>query len=272
MIISRTIADENINLFRIMPLERFLQMLYTMQSVLVHPSAWDDPYERIVQKSLLYVKNLGTKTYRFFDDKLWFGQCWSYNQESDALWRVFSNAKLSRSVKIKTTSDLLKASLSRISQNKILFLEKVQYAKQAEGEDNIRKVISDCIKNYWLRGIPNYGDLLKNDIFRDDTQVEAVPMLLTKRKCFESEHEVRLILYSQEQLKEDVFCYDIPEMGRFIEEVELDPWTPKGVGNVIRDIVRHYIPGVNIPVYTSGLYKPIDHGLYYAINHSDISL
>lgn len=247
-----------------MPLERFLQMLYTMQNVLVHPSAWDDPYEKLVQKSAACVKREEKIEYLYFNDKLWYGQCWSFSKENDSLWHVFSKGRISRSVKIKTTSEALKATLNSLNPKLHFFFEKVQYAAHAKGEKNIKKEIASTIhfERMWGEG-SLYEFVLNEGCFKDDVQVKAAPLLLTKRKPFESEHEVRLILYSKEELEDDVFSYDIPKIGDFIKEVELDPWTPKGVDDAVRDIVGHYIPGVNIPVYTSDLYKPIERGLLY---------
>lgn len=45
--------NANTPLFMILPLERFLQMLKNKQNTLVQPSSWDDPFEKMINKSAI---------------------------------------------------------------------------------------------------------------------------------------------------------------------------------------------------------------------------
>ena len=117
---SEKLTDD-VRLYRIMPLERFLQMLQDRKNVLVSPSLWDDPFEVLFdEKSIKEIKKklnndiAPDAPINNLDYKKWFGQCWCMQEESDALWRVLTQNRQQRSVKIKTSfKDLNKITKSR---------------------------------------------------------------------------------------------------------------------------------------------------------------
>ena len=99
--------------------------------------------------------------------------------------------------------------------------------------------------------------------FKDDKQIAAVLMLLSKRAPFSHEEEVRLLRYCKEPQDDELFKYDIHDLGTFIQEITLDPWSPDGYEDAIKAIVDKYLPGNTIPVLKSDLYKKIEKGLLY---------
>ena len=258
-IISETIY-ENVELFRIMPLERFLQMLYTGKNVLVRPSMWEDPYEKVIRKSVIKSEDKEIP----FDETRWYGQCWSKSKESDGLWRVFTKNSNSRAVKIKTDSDTIKKSLNYIENSELaFFLESVKYPE--EKSENLKNALVDLFRFDWLWE-NGYTFSLKNDFFENDPNVFAAPMLLTKRYQFKHEEEVRLLCYSKKTSEAKTFEYDIKwMMPDFIKEVVLDPWTPEGLDVIVKDIIGKYCPNNDIKVTKSDLYKDVEKGFIFHI-------
>ena len=237
MIVSNTIHNENIELYRIMPLERFLQMLTNHRNVLVKPFSWNDPFESLIKTAS--IKDQNGDEYPF-DESRWYGQCWTESPESDALWQVFTKSKIARGVKIKTTSSLLKESLlvEELEDDKVFFLERVKYAKQSEDE-TVMDALTNTYSFEW--GFEeNYNTLLFNERFKDDLNIMGAPLLLTKRFAFQHEKEVRLLCYCKGNQEGSTYTYEIANWKNFIEEVELDPWTPKGVDEALSDILLQY--------------------------------
>ena len=247
----------NTPLFRIMPLERFLELLYTRQNVLVRPTLWNDPYESIIEKSAMMSN---PDTLELYDITRWYGQCWSCKPESDALWRVFSNGAVVRSVKIKTTVEAIKNQLAEDDIIKDFILLKVKYADYAYKKKDVRKKLAETFQFGWEF---SYDCLDLNSQIDNDPQMRAAYMLLTKRNQFNFEEEVRLLAYCHQPQEEKVYKYPIHDLGSFIHEVVIDPWAPDELVDTLRDIVRHYIPATNIPVTKSDLYEKQYSGFLY---------
>lgn len=238
MIISTTIPDNDIRLYRIMPLERFLQMLTSRKNVLVRPSLWNDPYERLLKNAIK--KGCDDRKVPF-DESCWFGQCWSENSESDALWQIFTKSTLARGVKITTRASLLRDSLAVEEQkgNKVFFLERVKYVSRSE-DKCIMDSLTEAYSYKWGYD-EEYLVITCKDQFDNDFNVMAASMLLTKRSAFEHEREIRLLCYCKERQSDDkVYEYEIANWCNFIEEIQLDPWTPKGVDEALSKILLQY--------------------------------
>ena len=220
-----------------MPLERFLQMLYNQENVLVRPFSWNDPYESLIKNS--EIEGREGRKYPF-DESRWYGQCWSESPESDALWQVFTKSTIARGVKLKTTSRILKESLSEEERkdDRVFFLERVNYSKRSEEETTIESLIRTYSFDWGYEA--DYNTLIFQEQFKNDPNIMAAPILLTKRNAFQHEQEVRLLCYYKEEQTEKLYGYKIPNWCNFIEEVELDPWCPNGVDNALNDILEKY--------------------------------
>lgn len=247
-------------LFRIMPLERFLQLIYTKQNVLVRPSEWSDPYDCPIEKSAMILE---PNKIEQFDFTRWYGQCWSSNPNSDALWHIYTKGKIARAVKIKTTANALMKDLHKDTLH-LYFLERMKYTEQSKEEIDVIKNLSQTYQFEW-----EWGDMGYLEEFTDDPQIKAIPMLLTKRAPFKYEEEVRLLCFCTEKQPEEdkLHRYSIHDLSSFIQDVQLDPWTPEGIDDIIKDIIQKFIPNNNISVTISTLYKKIDKGFLYDPYH-----
>ncbi len=238
--------DGNTKLYRIMSLERFLQMLESGMNTLVMPLMWEDPFEKTYE--LLYseeVLHLGQYT---IDVKVpigkdYYGQCWSMCNESDALWRTYTNAKTQRSVKIETTIGQLEDSFKEIDNKVDFYIGQVSYTKNTN--EKISVVVNEL-----------YDSL---ECYKDKTR-RVLAALLSKRYAYKYEEEIRLIAYNENN-SEKTFKYKIPQIDKFINRIELDPWTSKESISVIESAIRQRkwndFKTWNVDIICSSLYKDI---------------
>jgi len=180
---NKEIYDKDKAIYRIFKLDSFLKDFINKTLTLVDYKKWDDPYENFIHK---YCKN------GHLDNNRWrsYGQCWSENEESDAMWRIYSNDKKGIKVKmipnkfIEMYEDHMFQFDSKPSMDYCCFIEPVRYLDD------------DKIINYVRR----YKFSIKNNAFTKH-QVDNGLMryykflfpLLTKRMPFAHESEVRLM-------------------------------------------------------------------------------
>lgn len=201
-------------LYRIMPLEQFLQIVLEGKNTLVRPHLWEDPYEKIPKEKLLIIKemdwdvNLGSQPW-----ESWYGQCWSSSSENDGLWRAFTHNKEVRCVKVKTTSNKLYNSLlANKDDDWECYLTRVNYLDKEPYQEVFSKIL-DINKVKYLE-----LEILKNEMVKG--------MLSNKRQAFSYENEVRLLINDKSLGRhEDTLKYSF-DVNKVIENVEFDPWTP----------------------------------------------
>lgn len=112
---------EVLNLYRIISLETFIDLLHNKRERYVRPATWDDNYEgdlfgkienpedrREIIEDMYY--NVCPRNYEATINNLLklehskyfvYGQCWSTLSDSDALWRIYSYNH--HAIQIKTT-------------------------------------------------------------------------------------------------------------------------------------------------------------------------
>ncbi len=70
-------------LYRIISVDRLVELFANRQNVLVRPSQWDDPFENFVPKSQAKLSSGDVVTFDFNND--FYGQCWTTQKASDAM-------------------------------------------------------------------------------------------------------------------------------------------------------------------------------------------
>lgn len=185
-------------MYKYIPLKYVLNMLETGKFRFDNIKKWEDVYENFVDKEEICLLN--SKRDKMYG-RACYGQSWTEQEESDAMWRIYSPAK--NAVRVKTVYPLIYNVSGEWNDNHkdnpiIPTIDRVFYAD----EDEINKwLVSKTPMNHWA-----FIEL----------QCES---LFIKRREFEHEKEVRVILstYNKEE-KEYV-------------EVDFDP------NKVFRDIV-----------------------------------
>lgn len=216
--------------YRIFPDNRFFELFDTQTNVLVHPSKWDDPFENFVLKATVRIASGEVGSFGFRDDL--FGQCWTFQSASDAMWRIYSSNKLG--VRVRSTPRKLLASLSAGLGNWAptqAFIGKVRYLPDAKMRQFARKVFSDGLN-----------------------PTSIVSTLLVKRPAFEHEREVRLVYFNQERSEDRIYSYPV-DAHQLIDQVMTDPRLTADETYVLHEQIKAQT-GFRGDILRSMLYAP----------------
>jgi hypothetical protein len=166
-------------IFRFLTVERLFELFRKHSNVLVSPRLWQDPFENHIMTSFLQQKMEDEKEICIGFRDNYYGQCWTQTRESDAMWRIYSPTH--NGARITTTPRKLLASLFVDIGNQVndysCFLGKVNYYTTPKLRDHLNKNAP-----HWLLEPSGKG---------------LTQSLLFKRKPFEHENEVRLLLNSK---------------------------------------------------------------------------
>ncbi|EIV8618670.1 hypothetical protein ACOIWI_004531 [Vibrio vulnificus] len=226
------ILDKKI--YRIFSFERFCQLLVSNQLTFVRPSLWDDPFEDYFFSYKHKNEHGKITTFKEFS-KNTYGQCWSLDAESDALWRIYSSDKLG--VRVSTTVRKVLSCIynnlgldERNSLNYNLLAKSVEYKP-------LEKIKSEIIDS-------EYHPF---DCFRRNK------LLFTKRDVFSHESEFRFIFNDYFNRSDcDVINFSC-NINSLIDEVCLDPRVDDAVYNVLKLTFSNKLS--DIPINKSDLYN-----------------
>jgi hypothetical protein len=134
--------------------------------------------------------------------KDFYGQCWTLNKASDAMWRIYSHDH--RGIRIKSTVKKLVASLYNSGvyrPDMFCVIGKVEYL--------FEKRLLD-----FANGIYHDGKVTKENLFRS---------LLVKRKAFEHENEVRLLYFDEQKQGDGKLLRYVLDPHDLIDQIMIDP-------------------------------------------------
>lgn len=167
-----------------------------------------------------------------------FAQCWTANEDSDALWRIYSPNHLA--VAVQTTVDLLSGQLKasvggkgfKRSINRVIYRD----------ENSIREVHAKII-----------------DVMGSDQPTHVISALFFKRKQYSHEEEVRAIIYDAERTcgNQEYGLKVSVDPHALIQGVTIDPRAP----DEYVDAYTHYLQdrlGFGGSISKSDLYRKVD--------------
>lgn len=157
--------------YRTISLDRLFEIFQTQENTLVKPELWDDKFENFVLKSKLHTPS--GKLIEYDVHERIYGQCWTLEKSSDAMWRIYSKDK--KSIRIRTTIEALLDSISvaTVATNCCEHsIGRVDYLPE-------KKLVSRAKATFENDGQVTFGNLFKS--------------LLIKRKAFKHENEIRLM-------------------------------------------------------------------------------
>lgn len=229
------IENLDIPIYRIFSFKRFKELITEKQLVLVKPSMWDDPYENFILKTEV---DCGNGEIASLEDlnRTWYGQCWTENNDTDAMWRIYSHDKTG--VRVKTTVRKLFSSVYDNTDTYAglkYFIGKVEYKSKSE--------IINLMNSTTFTGMTLGG---QNNIFAE--------FLCIKRTEFNHENEVRIIVDDIGDKKgvDGLYKIDI-EPNDLFDEICLDPrLSDLDVINLTAQIKSF---GINTKIIQSELYK-----------------
>jgi len=221
-------------IYRIFSVDRFKELLMSNELVLVNPKKWDDPFENFFLNGPVIDSNGQIGSLENLAAS-WYGQCWTFKKESDALWRIYSPQK--DGVRVSTTIEKL---FSCIWDDKDeyrslkYFIGKVSYTSRSD--------IENFMENTPFEYIASGGN---NDKF--------ARLLCVKREEFSHEEEIR-ILVSDSDKKGKNGCYRIPfDYQNILEDVCLDPRLSVDAYSALKNDFEKM--GCKLPITQSELYK-----------------
>lgn len=188
-------------IYKYIPLKYVLQMLKTKQLYMSKVKDWEDTYENFYLKQDFRVKGMMLRADHLANQV--YGQSWTLQNESDAMWRIYSNIKKINDVaiKVKTTSrKLFDAIYTDDACMATTSIGLVQYLYKNE--------LNKWLKSLNLTGAQDFGK-------------HVVPSMYMKRKPFAHEMEVRPIVFLDHDAGPGLF-YDI-DPNILFDEYVIDP-------------------------------------------------
>jgi hypothetical protein len=246
MICNLKDSDLNRKIYRIVSLEKLLDMFVSAENTLVKPNQWEDTFENFILKAKVKLKGGSVITYDIHDRI--YGQCWTLQNSSDAIWRIYSTNK--ESLRVRTTIGNLFQSLSDTQRELGEFkccIGKVEYLTDKE-------LMRQANSTFREDGV------YQEDIFRS---------LLIKRRAFSHESEVRLLFdtYSKQQAKDKIYKYPI-DPHSLISQVMIDPRRSYAEYKRIKNIIR-VATGFKGEIKRSLLYRIPDETIVTTVENHD---
>ncbi len=229
--------DEELNLpiYRVVTVERLLELFYFKEIVLVKPEKWDDPYENLMLKANCQLEN-GEKISLSGIMKKFYGQCWTLEDENDGMWRIYAPYK--NGVIIQTTVKKLLEAIwdsDDINADRKCFIGKVLY----EDEKEIKDIFENIYDNI-------------NTIIDPTNYLQALTFFV-KRKEFANEKEVRIIYRSD--VERDIQRFSV-EPDALIDKVIFDPRMSDNLCKLYHGLIQSL--GFKGQIRQSTLYTPPD--------------
>lgn len=198
---NRVTFSNNINpddhLFRYISLAQFISMIENRKLYLKKVKLWDDPWEA-PDEQLPLVREDGKPV---FTESLivssTVGQCWTYEKDSDAMWRIYSPDRQGVMIETVAKNFCLIENLNRASLARVIYYNKDNYIEK------------------------------RNEVANNRSYMFVGDMAL-KREAFKHENEVRLLLCLQDYhefgdvWKIPVVGFDI-DPNQFILSITFDP-------------------------------------------------
>lgn len=168
--------DRDRPIYRTYSRKRFVDLLRSGEDGLRNPSTWEDPFENfLMERTLVSTDKPGEFGNLKTLAAAWYGQCWTTNEDTDAMWRIYSPDK--GGVKACTTVGKLfdnLCSMPAFSPRLQFFVGRVSYLRRAD--------IEAAIGSMTFTGLVTGR---QGDGFAE--------LLCVKRDAFEHEREVRIL-------------------------------------------------------------------------------
>lgn len=220
--------DEQDSLYRYISLSQFMAFVENKELFLRKVTLWDDPWEGL-DRQIPRMRDNGDLEYPNCSlAESVVGQCWTYEKDSDAMWRIYSSDKLGIMIESKASN------FRTIENLKRAILVKVKYFN-------------------------NENFLSKWHEINNDRSYRFAGTMALKREAFKHENEVRLLVCMQGYYDEDINPWDLKSYGfkvspfEFVESITVDPRAEEWYVNTIKKYCDS--KGFNCSVSKSNLYQ-----------------
>jgi hypothetical protein len=160
---------ESTKIYRIFPLEVFLEIIQSKKLALAKPSTWEDPNENFLLNAIIHIEG-GCDIHQ---NSVYYASCWTTQKECDGMWH-----RHGKNIGVKVSTTVRKLFSYLYDHNNPIpemcyFIGKVDY-------------LSD-------KKIKLFFEEASIGRMRDDSYHQEIRSLLIKRRAFKYESEVRLI-------------------------------------------------------------------------------
>lgn len=219
--------NEDDHLYRYMSLAQFISLVENKMLFLRKVKLWDDPWEAPDDQIPIIDEKGKERLSESLITSSTVGQCWTYEKDSDAMWRIYSSDR--QGIMVETI------------------------AKNFYTVDNLRHASLAKVE-YYNKG--NYIEKRK-EVANNSSYSFAGDMIL-KREAFKHENEVRLLVCLQGYNNVENI-WDTPVIGfgiepeLFIKSITFDPRADEWYV----DSIKKYCMSKNFkcPIEKSNLYK-----------------
>jgi hypothetical protein len=212
------IPNRDTRVYRIISEKRLFELFALKKNVLVKPKKWKDPWENCILGCDLQLRN-GEKARFHFQDNL-YGQCWTLQSASDAMWQIYSPN--SDALRVRSTVRKLADSLWRCRGKwapREVFIGRVQYLRDRE------------LKSFAAKA-------LRSEVGRPSV-LQVAKTLLVKRRAFKHEREVRLIFAPhKDRAGSERFPYDVDDPNELIDQIMIDPRFPATEADALKRRIK----------------------------------
>ena len=252
--------NRNKPIYRFYPIHRFIEIM--VDKVLVFPSVsiWEDPAEGDVFRCLRkWERELGINWDLNTTCLGWYGNCWTTNQESDALWRIYSPDKFGVKVKVmpdeidkilSDTSNFIKTN-TKLRNNILKMRNTIRYKYQSEIDSEMKDIVS--FRNYIYKAESNKQKAQANNIepiTKNNARAAIFYGLTEKRKAFKHEEEFRIVIMMEDV--GNVLKINIPDINQLFLEVIFDPRSSDEYYDSYKKVINKL--GFNNKIERSSLY------------------
>ena len=203
------VITEDTPVYRVFSRVRLFEMFTNRKLTLVAPRKWDDPFENFLATCNATVDGMPDVDISGLF-KNFYGQCWTLNPESDAMWRIYSHTK--DGARVSTTAGRLLRGIYNSSDpfaGMSYYIGSVAYEMEAD-----------------LRTLFEHPENASGAALDATGRGQATTLFL-KRKEFEHEAEVRLLYQfnkdgCSDQRPEDIWQFAI-DPNTLFDDVLFDP-------------------------------------------------
>lgn len=233
-------ANPDDPIFRIFSKGRFLDLFSTGSNGLVKPSMWEDPFENFFLRSRV----TGPKGEKISIQGLaedWYGQCWTYNNDTDAMWRIYSPIPHRDGIKAKTT-------VRKLFQS--FYDDEDDFATQKFFCGKVRYFAEEAIADFMSR-------MRFWDIASGGQSHGFAELLCIKRDAFAPENEIRLLFQDLDPKRgaEGVARFDL-DVNKVFDEIVIDPRLYEHEATALCEEIA--AAGCTLPISRSTLYRAPD--------------
>jgi len=203
-------------IYRVVSLERLVELFVSKENTLVKPKLWEDTFENFILQSPVQLSSGLVVNYDLHESM--YGQCWTLHKSSDAMWRIYSQDK--GGLRIRTTIKKLinsACSYEAVGKKVTPCIGKVEYLSDKGLQKRANTTFND-------KGIS------KQNIFRS---------LLVKRAAFKHENEVRFLIdaWGHDDCSCDLFKY-VLDPNDLIDQIMVDPRKSPEEYETVKHIIR----------------------------------